>query len=238
VFSPKDEVTLQTPVLIDVTRPVTSYVYVWIKGDSVLSTSDDVLRIQRVSRGGPLAVVRRAEGAFYGDADRTGATLYVILNAETLVGAWRYAEPAPLHQHVLLPAVPPDRKQLAIARAVATTKAQYRDSTFDVDERIACAAISSPKIFDALNAYENASAEEGFEGYRQITKQEEAADERRTSAERAKARADQRDSADFTGFADGRRLSRLDQIRAAARKYKPGCLTALGVPQIAKVKKI
>jgi hypothetical protein len=237
VFSPGDQVVLQTAVLVDVTRPVTEARFVWTKGDKVLNASSDVLRIGGASLGGPLAEFKLVRGTVEHGIDYTGATLYLFEGDDTLVGAWSYAEPAPGQQHIILPAVTPDPKQRPLVRKLAAETTTSRDTALEITESIACAAAASAKVREAITDFEGFAFAEGDAIDRAATKAEEAQDTRLSREEREQARMDQRISHDSVPSLVESGKSKRAFVIAAARKYKKGCLVALGVPRLSTPKK-
>jgi hypothetical protein len=239
VYSPHSS-TFHTAVLVDATSPVTEGRWVWIKGDKVLDSEHLEMRIEPISLGGPLAEMKHLDGnAVQNDGKTlTGANLYLFANDETLIGTWGYTEPSPGHQYVVLPEVTPDHKQLALVRAYVAAQNSYRDSTFDIAESVVCSAASSSQVRDAMWNAMQSGAEENAEIDRVAEKQAVQDDPRRSRADRDQARKDQSASSDWAVMAHSHGMSSIQRIKAAAKKFKKGCLVSLGVPRFSQAKKL
>lgn len=238
VYATHQSTMLHTTMLVESTTPTTIAQWVIVKDDKVLAYSDEELRINALAFGGPLAELKFLEYSLSDSQQTDGVHVYLFANGDTFTGAWSYAKPPPHSSYVKLPELAPDPKELAVARKAAADHYHFRDSDFDVTESVACAAASSRAVSDAMNQAVDSAFDESHEIHRVSEKQDEQDDTRRTRAERDKARADQSEASRYAVIAGDRHASSVGRIKAAARKFKKGCLVSFGVPRFLPKKKL
>ena len=226
------EEAVHTTVLVDVTDPFSQARFVWIKGNKVLDARDDSVHISSITSNGPFAAMRFFWGRVPKDEvkDYVGANLYLFLN-DDLIGAWGFPEAVMTRHHTVLPEIAPDAQQVSLARAMLAKTYAHHDDSMTLEEPVACAAAASPKVRAALRSFEVGGAEQSMAQDRLAERNAISNDPRRSAEERAQARSEAQGALDDIGEHAANQVMDMRHVRAAARKYKKGCLISLGVPR-------
>lgn len=227
-----------TMIAINVLRPVVSMEFVWIRDHQAVPTlsnddGTDTVRVDRLRNFGVLGDLVPVRSTVRDDVDLTGATLYLFENGESLLGAWRYVDAKA--QPVNLPAITPNPADLAVARKTAAARTQdvlseVPELAIRVDEPIACAVAQDKEARAAYAKWSDEDIAEQSGTSTQLEKQAKAENAYLTDAQRAQLASDRRQAGRMTVLAGTHRRKAMDVVMSIARKYKKGCLGAMGIP--------
>lgn len=236
VISPKDQ-DLYTFLPVNVTTPGYKVAVVWVKDHRVVRTAAVVMDMPPLWEMSRLGEWQRLDISTKEVSSLGAATVMLFVNGGGLYGAWSWTKDQQVPA-MSLPSVTPDPKDLAIARAAAREKSKEVVVDNDPlagphDEALSCAVAKDAATRDAFLEYRQHAFGAGIDDRDADDESSRAEnDDALTERQRVRMRKDAarlRESAGFAAQHEGDSLARAMKL---SRKYKKGCLAAMGVPSI------
>lgn len=236
VVSPKDR-DLYTFLPVNVSTPGYPVAVVWMKDHRVVHAEASVMTIAPLFEMNRLGEFERLDISKAEVSSLGAATVMLFVNGTRLYGAWSWTNDQQVPA-LSLPAVTPDSKDLAIARAAAREKSsevEVRNDPFagPHDEALSCAVATDAAARDAFLAYRQNAFSAGIDDRHADDETTRAAnDDALTERQRAHLRQDASVRRDYAGFEAQHEAKGLALAMKLSRKYKKGCLAAMGVPSM------